>query len=295
MKNKGIIVFLVSLLAMLLTLTSCGGQKSTDTGEKTESVENTKIYKKVVILDPAVVEMFYLLNAEDKITAIATMQTSGIWPEEKTKELPSVGTFSKPSLEQIISHEPDLVILNMHSSGLAKDLEAHGIESIVFKADSFDEIFDNFTKVGKLLGKEKEAAQIISEQKAKLEKLKAMKPLNKKGAFIYSTSPMMAFGDGSLPGEILKMYGVKNLTEGVSGERPILTTEYILDEDPDFLLIGMGVNSIEDITTVNPQLKEVKAVKNKNIIKVNSQLLMRGSPRIVDETVKLYDEIKSTE
>ena len=104
---------------------------------------------------------------------------------------------------------------------------------------------------------------------------------------------MMAFGDKSLPGEVLKLYGVENLTDKVSGERPILTPEYIIDENPDFLLIGLGVNSEDEILVANPQLKDINAVKNKNIIKVNSQALLRGSPRIVDETMNLYEEIKN--
>ena len=162
-----------------------------------------------------------------------------------------------------------------------------------FPADSFDDIFNNFLEVGKLVGKEKEAQKITAEKKAKLEEIKKSEPLGKKLAFIYSTSPMKAFGDKSLPGEVLKLYGVENLTDKVSGERPILTPEYIIEENPDFLLVGLGINSVDEIITANPQLKDTNAVKNKNIIKVNSQALLRGSPRIVDETMNLYEEIKN--
>ena len=277
-----ILMFLTAVFGMI----SCS--KKAD--EKTKNKNVT--YKKIVILDPAVVEMVYLLESEDKIAAIALTQTSTIWPEDKTKNLPSVGAFSKPSLEKIISYKPDLVVLSYASAGLGKDLETHGIKSVVFQANSFDEIFSNFMEVGKLVGKENEATKIIAEKKQSLEKMKEMGPINKKGAFIYSTSPMMAFGDKSLPGEILKIFGVQNLTADLNGDRPILTPEYILKENPDFLLGGMGIKSAEEILNANPQVKETNAAKNKSIIIVNSSVLLRGSPRIVDETVKLYDEIK---
>lgn len=39
--------------------------------------------KGAIVLDPAVVEIFYLLNCEDKITAIAKPSKVKIWPEEK--------------------------------------------------------------------------------------------------------------------------------------------------------------------------------------------------------------------
>lgn len=288
MYKKRIIMFLMIVLS-ILGLVSCGKEAAV----KDEAVKETPEYKKIVVLDPAVVEMLYLLNAENRIAAVAHSQTTGIWPEDKTKNLADVGTLAKPSLEKIISYSPDLVVLSIHSTGLAKDLESHGIKTVSFPADSFDDIFNNFLEVGKLVGKEKEAQKITAEKKAKLEEIKKSEPLGKKGAFIYSTSPMMAFGDKSLPGEVLKLYGVENLTDKVSGERPILTPEYIIEENPDFLLVGLGINSVDEIITANPQLKDTNAVKNKNIIKVNSQALLRGSPRIVDETMNLYEEIKN--
>ncbi|WP_435309196.1 ABC transporter substrate-binding protein [Sebaldella termitidis] len=287
MYKKRIIMFLMIVLGAL-GLISCGKEL-----EAEEAVKETAVYKKIVVLDPAVVEMLYLLNAEDRIAAVAHSQTTGIWPEDKTKDLPDVGTLAKPSLEKIISFSPDLVVLSIHSTGLAKDLEAHGIKTVSFPANSFDDIFNNFLEVGKLIGKEDEAQKITAEKKEKLEEIKKSEPLNKKGAFIYSASPMMAFGENSLPGEVLKIYGVENLTDKVKGERPILTPEYVIEENPDFLLVGLGVSSEDEIVTANPQLKDTNAVKNKNIIKVNSQALLRGSPRIVDETMNLYEEIKN--
>ena len=288
MYKKRVIMFLIVVLGTL-GLISCGKES----GTKEEAAKETTVYKKIVVLDPAVVEMLYLLNAEDRIAAVAHSQTTGIWPEDKTKDLPDVGTLAKPSLEKIISFSPDLVVLSIHSTGLAKDLEAHGIKTVSFPANSFDDIFNNFLEVGKLIGKENEAQKITAEKKEKLEEIKKSEPLNKKGAFIYSASPMMAFGENSLPGEVLKIYGVENLTDKVKGERPILTPEYVIEENPDFLLVGLGVSSEDEIVTANPQLKDTNAVKNKNIIKVNSQALLRGSPRIVDETMNLYEEIKN--
>ena len=288
MYKKRIIMFLMIVLGAL-GLISCGKEPEAKEG----AVKETAVYKKIVVLDPAVVEMLYLLNAEDRIAAVAHSQTTGIWPEDKTKDLPDVGTLAKPSLEKIISFSPDLVVLSIHSTGLAKDLEAHGIKTVSFPANSFDDIFNNFLEVGKLMGKEDEAQKITAEKKEKLEEIKKSEPLNKKGAFIYSASPMMAFGENSLPGEVLKIYGVENLTDKVKGERPILTPEYVIEENPDFLLVGLGVSSEDEIVTANPQLKDTNAVKNKNIIKVNSQALLRGSPRIVDETMNLYEEIKN--
>ncbi|MGL4896990.1 MAG: ABC transporter substrate-binding protein, partial [Cetobacterium sp.] len=63
-------------------------------GNKIEKKE----YKKVLILDPAAVEAFYLIGGENNIVAIADTAKNPIWPQEKTKDLPKAGTIMKPSV-----------------------------------------------------------------------------------------------------------------------------------------------------------------------------------------------------
>ena len=55
----------------------------------------------------------------------------------------------------------------------------------------------------------------------------------------------------------------------------------------------MGIKTADEILNASPQIRETNAAKNNNILIVNSSVLLRGSPRIVDETIKLYNELKN--
>lgn len=103
--------------------------------------------KKLVVLDPAIVEMMYLLGAEDQIEAISTLSMSKIWPEEKTVHLKSVGTYTKPNLEKIVELKPDLVITSAHSSGVDDSLKNFNIPTLALRAESVDEIYKNIEEV----------------------------------------------------------------------------------------------------------------------------------------------------
>ena len=112
------------------------GMKDSDSKEKT--------YERIVVLDPAAVEMIYLLGSEDKIVGIAKLEKSEIWPEDKTGKLESVGTFIRPSLEKIISLKPDMVIGSFHTTEtMDKSLKSNGIEIMKIRASSIEEIFEN--------------------------------------------------------------------------------------------------------------------------------------------------------
>ena len=269
--------FYLALLIISMFIISCA-RKNDENAKKGEN----KKYNRIVVLDPATVEMIYMLGAEDKIVGVANLERSKVWPEEKVAKLESVGTFINPSLERIITLKPDLVITSaLTDDNLNNGLKSNNIESKRIQANSIEEIFTNFLEVAKMLGKENEANKIIAEKKAKLEEIKKIATGNKKGLFVMSASPLMVFGNDNLPNDIMKLLNIKNIAENQKGRNPIVTPEFIMKENPD-IIITLLPNPAQIVAT-NPQLKNVNAIKNSKFIVVNSSQILRGSPRTIDQ------------
>ena len=269
--------FYLALLIISMFIISCA-KKNAENAKKGEN----KKYNRIVVLDPATVEMIYMLGAEDKIVGVANLERSKVWPEEKVAKLESVGTFIKPSLERIITLKPDLVITSaLTDDNLNNGLKSNNIEAKRIQANSIEEIFTNFMEVAKMLGKENEANKIIAEKRAKLEEIKKMATGNKKGLFVMSASPLMVFGNDNLPNDIMKLLNIKNIAENQKGRNPIVTPEFIMKENPD-IIITLLPNPAQIVAT-NPQLKNVNAIKNSKFIVVNSSQILRGSPRTIDQ------------
>lgn len=255
-----------------------------------------KNYEKIVIADPAIVETFYMLGGEKKIIGIATSARSKIWPEEKTNKLNSVGNITKPSFEKIIELEPDLVIVNKMSSGVSLSLKKLGIPVL---EDDVSENIDNILKsikiFGKLLNKEEKANLLYKNSLEKLENIKNLKKGDNKkikGLVLFSSSPMMAFNGESLPGQILELIGVENIAKNLIGSRPIVSSEYLLEENPDILMGAMSFRSEKQILDSNPIILKTKAGIKNNIFIVDSSEILRGSPRIFDTINNLYKEVQ---
>ena len=269
--------FYLALLIISIFIISCA-KKNDENAKK----GGNKKYNRIVVLDPATVEMIYMLGAEDKIVGVANLERSKVWPEEKVAKLESVGTFIKPSLEKIIALKPDLVIMSaLTGEELNNGLKSNNIEAKRVQANSIEEIFTNFLEVAKMLGKENEANKIIAEKKVKLEEIKKMATGNKKGLFVMSASPLMVFGNDNLPNDIMKLLNIKNIAENQKGRNPIVTPEFIMKENPD-IIITLLPNPAQIVAT-NPQLKNVNAIKNSKFIVVNSSQILRGSPRTIDQ------------
>ena len=283
----------ISFLVMSMTTFSLSidGNMIVDTmGNRVEKKE----YKKIIAIDPAAVETIYLLGTEESIVAIASTSTTKIWPEEKTKDLPSVGTITKPSIEEVIYHSPDLVILNPMIASFSSILKERNIPYLVNTGSNFEEIIENLKIYGELTGSSKKAMELALYYEDKLLKLEdkiSKNPLNLKGAFLFSTSPLMAFNSASLPGEVFNLLGIENIADNLPGGRPILSSEFIISNNPDILLGAMNISKKEDILNSNPIIKETIAGKTKNIAIVDSDKILRPTPRIIEVVEELYEEL----
>lgn len=293
-KVKKLTKYSLFILVLLFAVFSCGRkeeEKSKANAETKVNEKSEKKYDRIVVLDPAVVEMVYLLGGEDKLVGIAKLERSKIWPEEKTEKVESVGTFINPSLEKIIALKPDLVIESFHSSdAIDKSLTSNNIEIIKIQANSIEDIFKNFQKVAKILGKEKEAEKIIAEKKQKIEEIKKIDTTEKKGLFILAPTPMRVFGKGTLPNDIMEMLNIKNIAAGMEGMSPTLTPEYIIKENPDIILTF--VKDPQEIVKANPQIKDISAIKNNKFVVLETGQILRGSPRMIDYIADVYQKTK---
>lgn len=253
------------------------------------AISNAK--ERLVVLDPASVETLFMLGAEKQIVGIANLQHSNIYPSDKSSKLTSVGTFSNPSLEKIVSLKPSLVILSSYSLNLEEGLKNFGIKSLYLKANHFDDIKKNIQILAQITHKNEEGKRLIKEFEQGLESLKN-DPLNQSAIYLYSNNPLMAFNDNSLMAEILTLIGIKNLSPKSQIERPIISAEFILRQNPDLLILGINAN--QDFLTQNALLSQTKAVKTGQIYtNEKTHILLRLSPKIIERIAEFKRALKS--
>jgi iron complex transport system substrate-binding protein len=256
-----------------------------------------KQYRRIVVLSPGAVETMYLIGGEASIAAVSSSRDP-IWPGEKTVLLPDVGNAARPNLEQTLAAESDLVIGNGMNGAFVADLRSRGLKAIIHGANSVEDIFNSAVILGKLTGREKEALDLVTRKREELALLvreAAQRPLRLKGAFLYSVNPPMAFTEDSLAGEILDILGVENIAAGLPAAQPILSAEYILAQNPDFLFGAMSITRPEEILAADSVILKTRAGREGNIRIVPSWLFLRPSPRLFDGLMELREGITEFE
>ena len=265
-----------------------------DYGNKIEAKE----YKKIIVTDPGVIEILFKIGGEKSIVAIAKTSRGKIHPSDKVDKLVSIGNVSNLNLEKVVEYKPDLIVV---SSMMLRNVEAikkMGYKVIVSNASNLNGILDVISVTGIISGKKDEAEKLRKECSLKLEKIEKENNKNSsklKGAILFSTSPMSAFSEDSIPGDVLKHLGVTNIAANVPGQRPILSPEYILKENPDFLAGAMSLDNPQQIIEASNVIPKIKAGKNKNIFILDSSVILRSSYRIFDEMEVLKEKLNKIE
>ncbi|HJH31184.1 MAG TPA: hypothetical protein C5S50_03135 [Methanosarcinaceae archaeon] len=241
------------------------------------------------------------LGAEDKIVAITEgtkkngygqliNPESGSWwtplqsAAPELKDLPMVGTWQDPNLEMLVSLKPDVVFVycarGMDTLGTIQDKTGAPIICLSSLTGSnfanFDDSLEIYRLAGGIVGKEKEAEELISYADIKMKEITEITsdiPDREKprvymvGWMVYLTKTPRYYGPINMAGGI-------NVAEG-SGTGFLMadvSKEQIIAWNPDIILIHrvptskshVWGNSVEDVLT-DLDLQSINAVMNKRV------------------------------
>ena len=317
----------VSIAALLLaSLAGCGGDAKKAT-EKTEgypvswtqtlngqettaSVE--KAPSRAISMSQATTEMMLALGLEDKMVGTA-MKEEDIYPPLQTAyDKVKVLSEKWPSYETFMAEKPDFATgweVPFTKRGIPADsITAQGvpiyIPSSMQKLDAdLDTVFDDMQKLGAIFGVETKAQEWVNGQKKILVAVQEkIKDLPKKRVFIYDASdgkPFTAYKGYTT--NILKLIGAENVMAdaGVDKTWAAATWENVVAADPEYIIIADYSNGIRNdddfqqkVAAIkdNPQLANVKAVKENHFLKVKLSEITPGG-RTVEALKRLAEEI----
>jgi len=201
--------------------------------------------KRIISLGPSITKALYLLRVQDKLIANTIYCVEP--PEAKKKE--KAGTAQKVSIEKVFRLEPDLVLAtSLIDQRSTEKLRNLGLRVVTFSTPrNFNDICKQFLELSRLVGKEKEAKEIVAraENEAALIREK-VKNLHKPKVLIQvGTRPLVvATGSYFINDYIEYAAGINIARDAKEG---IYSREQVLKANPDVIIITtMGIAAEEE-------------------------------------------------
>lgn len=298
------------LLAMLLVvgvLAGCGETKSDKNNKKEQSTAQEAAFpvtlkdaldqevviekkpEKIVSLMPSNTEIVFALGLGEELVGVSDFDN---YPKEAA-EKEKVGGMDF-NVEKILSLNPDVVLAHASSAhnsteGLQQIRDA-GIDVVVVNdATSFEDVYKSMDMIGQATGTEEEADKLVADMKEELaaikEKSAAISDSDKKSVYIeVSEDPnLFTTGKKTFMQEMLDTIHANNI---ISEEGWIqVDQEAVIAANPDVIITTYGAYSekspIEQISS-RKGWEKINAVKGKQIIDVDSDMVTRSGPRLVE-------------
>lgn len=240
--------------------------------------------KRIVSLAPNVTEILFGLGLDEEIVGVSIHSN---FPE-KAKSKVRVGSYFHLDFEKIASLHPDLTVAT--GAGNTRDMVDRlgklGLQTYVIYPKTFRDILQSIAHIGQVVNREKEATAIIDGMRKRCEKVGELtKGLPRPRVFLQiGDVPIVTAGKGSFGDDLIRLAGGENIAGKEDEVYPRLGMEEILKRSPEVIVIS-SMNPKADYQKILQewtQWKSIPAVKNGRIHLIDSDLLDRPSPRIID-------------
>jgi len=201
------------------------------------------------------------------------------------KNVVNVGNHNEINVEKIMSLNPDVVFVEWSKKDYADKLQAQINIPVVCVGGYGSFNYEIFSVVGKIVGKEDRAEELIEYTKTKLEAITKVTeniPEDKKKKIFYWVRPYI--GDPRTNGryEAFELAGAKNVARG-DNNTPYgvykITKEQILDWNPDYIFKHSSfIKDVEGWHTIE-SIKEDKIISGTIAAKNNCILPTKGHMR----------------
>ncbi len=305
-----IVFVLAGLVAVLAFAAACGdddgGSDATPTAVATATATEVSAYPltiiddagveltfeeapdSIVALAPSFVEVLFALGAGDAI--VAADENTDFPPEAES--IPKISGFS-PSVEGIVSFEPDLVLIFFDPGDLQSSLISLGVPVMFLATPStVDGVYDQIETIGQVTGHSDEAVDIVSDMEIDIAAIVARLDDIDAGPSVFHEYDATLFtaGPGSFPDEVYGLLKTSNIAEATGEAFPQMSTEAIIAAGPEVIVLA-DADSGESFETVSerPGWGAIPAVQNGRVYEVPGSLLSRATPRLVDDIQLLFD------
>ncbi len=240
--------------------------------------------KRIVSLAPNITEILFSLGLDEEVVGVSIHCN---YPD-KVKNRVRVGSYINIDFERVISLKPDLILATGAGNPreVVEKLETLGFPTYVIFPKKFDDVLRSIRHIGQVVGKEREAFPLAESMNLRREKIvERTRSLPRPKVFLQiGESPIVTVGRGSFGDNLIHLAGGENIA-GMDREMyPRLGIEEILKRSPEVLLVS-SMNPRGDYERVLREWKRWKmipAVKEGRIHLIDSDLIDRPSPRIIE-------------
>ncbi len=246
--------------------------------------------ERIVSFMPSNTEILFHLGLGDRVVGVDDFSD---YPPE-AKNLPKVGNAFSVDYEKIANLSADVVVVPAQNSEMINKLKQYNQTVVATGSISVEDVYSDMKMLGKMCGMEEEAEQKAQDLKDEMQQITQGRediPMKDRPDVLYLTSvdpSMYAPGEKTFQHELITKAGGDNIASNKTGWSTISESR-IIDSDPDVIIAPESIRKNVENLTEKESWQGIDAVKDDDIHYVNSDVMSRPGPRIVQAETTLVN------
>jgi iron complex transport system substrate-binding protein len=288
--------FLYYLLFITILTSACQSNRQSNKNcalSITDSYHRTitlaKRPERIISASPAITEIIFALGQGNKLVGRTDFCK---YPPESQK-IPPIGGLIDPSVETIVSLNPDLMIASTHfRKEVVEQLEQLKINIVILKSqESFDGAYEMINRLASLFEVTSKGDSIVHSMKQRVNRIKdATKQISQRPSVYvvigYGKTGDFTAGGDTFINDLIEMAGGTNIAHDIKGWSYSL--EKLIEEDPDIIIIRPGDK--KNFCGIK-SYQNLKAVQNGKVFEINNDLFELTGPRLAEGLETLFKVI----
>ncbi len=279
-----------ALPMLMLALAGAAQAAITVQDDAGNSVTLARPAQRVISTAPHVTELLFAAGGGERV--VGAMSYSD-YPEA-AKRIPVIGSDALIDMERLLALRPDLLVV-WHSGNTERQLaqlNSLGIPVFHSEPKKLEDVATSLTRLGKLLGTEATARAAAGAYRQKISKLTAAYAQRPSVRVFYQIweKPLFTLNGEHIVTDALRACGGRNVFAGLKVTAPSVSTEAVLQENPEAIVGGEQHDGQAGINIWKPY-KGLLAVQRNNLFMLDSELLVRATPRIADGLAVLCEKL----
>lgn len=283
MSNVSKFTFLIIMLFFFCPVAQLGAAKDV-IDQAGRNVNLPDDPQRVVSLAPSITEIVFALEQEHRLKGVTLF--SDFPPQARA--IPRVGSYVQLDLERIVALRPDLCIAT--KDGNPKEtidrLVALNIPVYAVDPKNLGSVMETILEIGSILDAPEKANALVKSMYSRIQKIKVLVEQSTitPGVFYQiGVSPIVSAGTHTFIHELIVLAGGKNLAQGPV-TYPQFSREQVLVLSPEVFIISSMARAavFEQVKREWCEWPGLPAVRNQRIFLVDSDILDRPTPRLVE-------------
>ena len=248
---------------------------------------------RIVTLSPSVVELVYAVGAGDKI--VGTVEYSD-YPASALN-IPRVGGHSKLDLEAIIAAKPDLVIAweSGNSPTAIEKIRQLGIPVFMSQPHKMTDIPGEIERIGVLTATEPVAKKSANDFRKRYQALAAKYRGRSPVTVFYQVwqNPLITIGGQQIMSDAITLCRGENIFASLKPLAPRVSFEAVIAANPEAIITSGMADQNAEMLDAWKRWPNLTATQRNNFFFIQSDLMNRSGPRILDGTQLLCEALQT--